>query len=144
MVIQVRLEGGEELARAMRGITDAMRQGVSEAVEETARNIETGVKMRMQQGQKTGRVYKRGGVLHQASAPGQSPAVDTGVLLGSIYSEKETDMMWVAGSRLAYAAYLEFGTSRMAARPAWVPEAREHAGNFKKMIEAVLLREVVR
>jgi HK97 gp10 family phage protein len=64
----------------------------------------------------TGRVYKRGGVLHQASAPGEPPAVDTGALRNSIGHEAVGDVLRV-GSGLDYSAYLEFGTPKMEPRP---------------------------
>ena len=37
-------------------------------------------------GPRTGRIYRRGGVVHQASAPGEAPASDTGELRQSIVS----------------------------------------------------------
>lgn len=73
---------------------------------------------------KTGRVYRRRSIEHQASAPGEAPATDTGRLAGGgQYQENvrtEYDLGRVAG-RLTFAAdhaaALEFGTQRMAPRP---------------------------
>jgi len=67
---------------------------------------------------------RRAGV-HQASAPGEPPAIDLGLL--SKVTHKIEKVGWCSykaqigthGSK--YAAFLEYGTSRMAARPAWVP-----------------------
>lgn len=67
---------------------------------------------------KTGREYRRRGVVHQASAPGEAPATDTGRLAGS--ARTEYDRQQLAGRVIfstAYAAALEFGTERMAPRP---------------------------
>lgn len=67
---------------------------------------------------KTGRIYRRRGVYHQASAPGEPPASDTGRLVKSIRTEFDFDRL--VGRVIAstkYAALLETGTSRMAARP---------------------------
>jgi HK97 gp10 family phage protein len=67
---------------------------------------------------KTGRVYRRGGVEHQASAPGEAPASDTGRLAGSITTEYFPDQLrGRVTARTGYAAYLEFGTQRMEPRP---------------------------
>jgi hypothetical protein len=67
---------------------------------------------------KTGKIYSRRGVQHQASAPGEAPASDTGRLVNS----RRTEL--IAGSlraRLnfstAYALPLELGTKRMEPRP---------------------------
>ena len=68
---------------------------------------------------KSGRFYKvsRTGRRHQASAPGQAPAVLTGFLTNSIQSAfpKATEGIITIGAE--YAEYLERGTSRMARRP---------------------------
>lgn len=70
--------------------------------------------------QGTGKQYRRGRKIHIASAPGQPPAVDTGQLRASITHLVEREFRaWIAmvGTNLQKAAPLEFGTSRMAARP---------------------------
>lgn len=67
---------------------------------------------------KSGRVYARGGVAHQASAPGEAPASDTGRLAGSIRTEYDRSRL--AGKVVAsteYAPHLEYGTARMEPRP---------------------------
>ena len=69
-------------------------------------------------GPKTGRIYVKGSVVHQASAPGEAPANETGRLLASLHFEitpSGTVLRVLAGTD--YAAYLEFGTSKMEARP---------------------------
>lgn len=72
----------------------------------------------MQETPHTGRIYRRRGVEHQASAPGEPPAVDTGRLIGSVTTDY--DAVEIAGTvtfHAAYAAALEMGTPKMAARP---------------------------
>jgi len=82
--------------------------------------IETDVKA-MMAGPKSGAVY--GG--HVASAPGEAPAIDTGALANSIQTEMDTLTSGAVYTGIEYAPYLEFGTSRMAARPSFTP-AGEH------------------
>lgn len=68
-----------------------------------------------------GRSYKRGGVTHVASSPGSPPNVDTGALRASIRAKSlgPTSAEVVAGTE--YAQWLEYGTTRMAARPFFAP-----------------------
>ncbi len=69
-------------------------------------------------GPKTGRIYTRGGVSHQASAPGESPAGDTGDLASKIGTAVNAEAL--TGSvefYSAHARHLEYGTSNMAPRP---------------------------
>ncbi|MGE4043317.1 MAG: HK97-gp10 family putative phage morphogenesis protein [Acetobacteraceae bacterium] len=108
--------------------------------------VEEKAKKAIMNGPKTGRVYrkgKKGRILHQASAPGEAPANDTGRLVNSIHTEAKGDGSVVtvsAGSGVVdYAAALEFGTSKMAARPFFNP-ALEQA---KPEIEALMKRAVV-
>lgn len=72
-----------------------------------------------------GRRARRAGV-HQASAPGEAPAVRTGVLLRSIagvLEETATGVEMRAGTTLSdsYPVALEFGAAALAPRPMWRP-----------------------
>ena len=137
--MRLTIESAKEMQAALRDISDDVYQAADAAVMETAANLEAGVKLRMQQGPHTGKLYRRRSVVHRASAPGEAPAPDTGALLGSIYHEREGRLTAVAGSRMAYAAYLEFGTTRMPdRRPAWVPEVEEERPRFLKALEAAI------
>lgn len=70
------------------------------------------------EGPKTGRRYRRRGVIHQASAPGEPPASDTGRLVQSARLELHPDqLMGQVQWSTEYAASLEYGTARMAPRP---------------------------
>lgn len=86
----------------------------------------------IRQGPKTGILYKRYNPVRtiQASAPGEYPADDLGVLAGSIYKElpanRRSRMEATVGSPLVYALYLEFGTRKMAARP-WLRPSFDQA-----------------
>jgi hypothetical protein len=65
----------------------------------------------------TGRVYRKDGRVHQASAPGQAPAPDQGELRRSWLVRKLEPGTYRIASHLSYAAALEFGTRRLAPRP---------------------------
>lgn len=72
----------------------------------------------------SGRIYRRGNVVHQASAPGDPPAPDRGQLRASVTHAmgKDDEGLFVdIGSNLKKARWLELGTQNMAARPALRP-----------------------
>lgn len=75
----------------------------------------------IQQGPKTGRIYTHGGITHQASAPGEAPASDTGTLQASVQPDYilDTSVAKITHvvARTHYADYLEGGTARISPRP---------------------------
>ncbi len=90
---------------------------------------------------KTGRTYRRNGVEHQASAPGEPFASDTGTTLSQFRTETRDSGFtgaFVAGGENA--RRLELGTSKMDARPF----ARPALANQKKEIEQGLKDAVKR
>ena len=75
---------------------------------------------------------------HQASAPGQAPATDTGFLVTSINFKQVDRLTAEVVSRLDYASYLEFGTKKIAKRPAWIPALEKVRPEFNRRIEDAL------
>ena len=70
-------------------------------------------------GQKSGRIYKIGkNRTHQASAPGQAPAVLTGQLRSSITINRVNDYEYVVSIAAPYGRILEFAMNRPFAIPA--------------------------
>jgi phage gpG-like protein len=70
----------------------------------------------------SGRIYSTGrsGGIHQASAPGEPPAVWSGELRRTVFFDKtkeEAEYLVKVGSPSPYAARLEFGDSHIAKRP---------------------------
>lgn len=117
-------------------------KAVEKAIAATGLEIITGVKKRIQRGPKTGKTYTRGNIAHVASAPGEAPATDTGTLASSPYFEQNGKLSVTVGSRLAYAAYLEFGTTKIAPRPSWTPETELARPKMKSRIEKALAQVV--
>lgn len=142
MTMQIRLTGGKAFQKALQAASDRAQAYVADELEDIASELQGDIVLKIQQGAKTGRVYRRGGVVHQASAPGQSPASDTGALMGSIYSEQEGRFRWSVGSRLVYALYLEYGTVKMAARPYFRPAVEDMMKEFRSRLQAALARAV--
>lgn len=93
-----------------------LHRRASRLVFETAKQVENAAKVSMT-GQKSGRLYRRGKRTHQASAPGEAPAVDTGILRASIATARDGELRAVVQVGADYGIWLEFGTRRMAPRP---------------------------
>ena len=87
-------------------VTAASLVGVANGIEA----IRANALKKIQEGSKTGRIYKRRSVVHTASAPGEPPASDTGRLVQSgrteLFPEKGFGLVIFS---TAYAAALEFG-----------------------------------
>lgn len=85
----------------------------------------------------TGRVYRRGGRTHQASAPGKVPAPDTHNLRANTNADpalrrEGADVVGTIVSDTEYSEALERGTERMAARPFLGPLARDHRDDLHR------------
>ena len=102
-----------------------------------AHRVEAKAKASIMAGDKSGRVYARGnGRSHTASAPGQAPATDTGILVNSITAFQTGPLQWTVAASAEYAVYLEMGTIRMAPRPFLGPALESQRSAF----EAAVLR----
>lgn len=101
-------------------IQASIRPLISQVVRKTALDVEAEVKNEMR-APKSGRLYRRGSRTHQASAPGQAPAVDLGQLINSVQVENVSELTSKVGTNTEYAYGLEFGSRRVAARPVWRP-----------------------
>lgn len=97
---------------------------------------------------KTGRIYPsrgRKGQKHQASAPGQPPAADTGELHGSITTVENStaEVLRVeTAANAPYAIPLEEGTSdsRMEPRPFMAPSFDENVGSVRENVRNAIRR----
>ena len=93
--------------------------------EKTALRIEETAKTSMA-GPKSGRMYGA----HQASAPGESPAIDTSNLANSIGTEAMGGASHMVYAGTEYALSLEFGSPRVAPRPFLGPAASQEEPEF--------------
>lgn len=87
---------------------------------------------------KTGRIYRRRGVVHQASAPGQPPASDTGALIASSSTSYQLDFDAARGRAnwsAQYAIMLELGTGKMEPRPFARPAVDVVAPSFLSYVQ---------
>lgn len=88
---------------------------------------------------KSGVIYTRRGVTHQASAPGEPPASDQGTLVREIrVVVQEEKLQAQVNSGAAHSAPLEFGTQYMEPRPF----ARRALENVRAQVEAAVGNEI--
>ena len=95
----------------------------------------------IQTGAKSGVVYQMYNPRreHRASAPGQAPASDTGNLVSKIVVRQKGANVTNVESNANYSAFLEYGTSKMQARPFMLPAFEKS----KKPILDATFRRVV-
>ena len=85
---------------------------------------------------KSGNSYKRGkDGTHVASAPGESPAVDSSNYIGSIQTLIENSLEAKVGTLLEYPVYLEEGTSSIEPRPLWEKTATEVLPTLENLLK---------
>lgn len=109
------------------GITRQVHSRAGRVVRKTVAEIEARIKISFSE-PKHGVTY--GG--HQASAPGEAPAIDHGVLANSTQAYMETDTKGGVGVAAEYAPHLELGTSTIEPRPFMVPAAESVRRDFQE------------
>ena len=155
MSVTIRLEGSEQLQRELRRLSGDLRQAVADTVEAVAIELRADIVESVDRGPASGRTYthyfyttKNGKLAqgrkrakpHTASAPGQPPMSDTGRLANSITLDRVGDLTASVGSALNYALWLEYGTSRMAARPFFRPAVERMRPKYIGKLEELIGR----
>ncbi len=92
----------------------ALRAKLSAVVKKTARDVHAQAVVEITQGEDFGRIYSHHGVKHQASAPDEAPASDTGNLINSITVTDDSDLQSTIEVGAEYGLYLEMGTRECA------------------------------
>jgi hypothetical protein len=136
----MKVEGGDQLIAALRKLGKEGEAAIAKAVTQTAVDVRSDIIKRYQRGPKTGRTYTRGNVEHTASAPGESPATDTGRLVSGTDFKSTGKLSAEVGNKVKYGAMLEFGTFKIAPRPAWLPAIEAAAPKYIKRLETALAR----
>jgi phage gpG-like protein len=128
-MIGMAVQGLAETLRIVDQYQKDVEKGVKRAVQRAALRIQTTARRRIQRGPKTGEWYGR----HQASAPGEPPAADTGRLSSSIQVD-DRGLEASVYTKLEYAARLEFGDSsaNLAPRPFLNPSVEEVRPQFMR------------
>lgn len=125
MSVTVKVKGINRARNNVRTLTRKVQNNADLAVEQWAKKVQRESVRRIKSPPKTGRVYSRsGGRTHRASAPGESPAEDTGALSRSIRVRgRKGSLRRRIGSRLIY-AWWETGIRGQPERPYLRPSLR--------------------
>lgn len=148
-------QSGGDLGR-LEGLAAAMRAGLDEAGHMVGQQLVRQAREGILNGAKSGRVYdtlfftigtgpgrrvisygSRGA--HQASAPGEYSANDTGNLVGSIDYTMSGDTLSFH-STSPHAGFQEEGTDRMAARPNLLKAIEDSDGIIRNLLEQIIWR----
>jgi hypothetical protein len=139
--VRIEIENLDAVTAALVKYGKTAEKHIGDAVNATGLYIDRDVKAAIQRGPKTGVVYEKTDPkrTHQASAPGEAPATDTGALVSSVYFTRD-GLSATVGSRLAYAYDLEFGRRKIKPRPAWMPATERARPELAKRVEEALRR----
>ena len=111
----------------------AMTREIGKAVVTAADLIKVDAQISISEGSVSGRN-------HVPSAPGSAPNYDTGHLSDNITAQRTGLLEAEVSSNAEYSAALEFGTSRMAARPFMQPSADKNRKKATALVHAAVKR----
>lgn len=141
------LNNAELLQRKLAAIPTKLQGPLKRQTEISAINIMTNAIRNVQAGPASGRIYQKYKPrrVHQASAPGESPASDTGKLASNITYALHDDKLGAdIGTNLKHGLWMETGTKgkgdkpRIRARPWLFPAAEdERVAHVARMTKAL-------
>ena len=136
MKINVKVTGLKKAQDAIKKLEKNLEQPFREIILGSAQLIRGEAIKSIQTGPKSGRIYEKYNPrrTHKSSAPGQAPASDTGNLVSQIRVRQKNPDEVVVESNALYSSFLEFGTSKMLARPFLFPATER---SRPKIIQAV-------
>lgn len=135
--VDIKLEGLDDLFADLNRLGELSDDLIMDTINDVAMDTQQEAVRGIQRGPASGRTRSDGS---RASAPGEFPMSDTGRLASNVDMILATPakMQAKVGTNIIYGAYLEFGTSRMAARP-WLERSfRKAAEGVAKELKAKL------
>lgn len=137
MKIYATFDGVDQVVAEVTSLAGRVADDLHTATRKATLDIQAEARRLIQDTPKTGRIYKRGGVSHQASAPGESPANDAGTLAESIQARMTGYIQGEVEPTAEYADYLEFGTEKMEPRPYMFPAYEHVRPSYDKVCKAI-------
>jgi HK97 gp10 family phage protein len=125
------------------GNIQAVREAMLRGVTRGAEIVRTEAVRLITEGSRSGRIYRRRGVEHQASAPGEPPASDTGALVNSGVVEIDSEALTArVVFKSDHALPLELGTEKMEPRPFLRPAVANTREQVQKVVSEELAKVV--
>ena len=131
MQATINVKNLDKVLKSFRTISKDMKPELRQVIQGGAQLIRGEAVKSIQSGPKSGKVYQRYNPTrtHKASAPGEAPASDTGNLVNKIIVKNSKDQVQVQ-SNAHYSKFLEYGTSKMQARPFLFPAYKMSQGKI--------------
>lgn len=135
--VRIELTGDKKFKASLDRARKLGGRRLNKLLASTALSVQDYAVTSIQHGPKTGRIYTRRTVSHQASSPGQAPATDTGELVRNITVERNNYLNYDVGSRKGapQGFWLEMGTQDMAARPWLKPAFNKAVKEFDQKVD---------
>lgn len=137
-----KITGAQKHTSTLRRIRGpAMRREVGKAIHAAAGLVADEAALLITTGSSGGQV-KGSKHEHVRSKPGEAPNAEFGTLDRSVHAEKTGDLTAIAVADADHAAPLEFGTSKMEARPFMAPAAKKITPSAVRLVEAATARVI--
>ena len=138
-IMTFKFSGIQDATKALEKVKEDLENNMQEILLGGGQLIRGEAIRSIQTGAKSGKTYKRYNPTrtHKASAPGEAPASDTGFLVSNIRVKEQKDVV-VVSSEASYSKFLEYGTSKMLARPFLFPAFEKS----KPKIAEVIFRKI--
>lgn len=135
--IKIKINGMAGLMRKIKRQPTEIEVEMRDTMMDAAKLVQDDVVRSIRNEPKTGRFYVRRKIRYQASAPGEPPAAATGVLVHQIAIKKANRSRMPQSRLVAPGIYkfLENGTRRMAARPAFGPALKRNQDRIESMVK---------
>jgi len=132
MQATINVKNLDKVLKSFRTISKDMKPELRQVIQGGAQLIRGEAVKSIQSGPKSGKVYQRYNPTrtHKSSAPGEAPASDTGNLVRNIRVKQKTQDIVTVESRASYSKFLEYGTSKMQARPFLFPAFKMSQGKI--------------
>ena len=141
MEVNITVKNLQKVMNQLKKLDKRLEPDFQEIVKGGAQLIRGEAIKSIQGGAKSGIVYEKYNPrrTHRSSAPGESPASDTGNLVSKIIVKQQSKDKVNVESNANYSAFLEYGTSKMQPRPFMLPAFEK---SKKPIVEATFKRVV--
>ena len=131
-ILTFKFDGVQDATKALEKVKEDLENNMQEVLLGGGQLIRGEAIRSIQSGAKSGKTYKRYNPTrtHKSSAPGEAPASDTGNLVRNIRVKQKTQDIVTVESRASYSKFLEYGTSKMQARPFLFPAFKMSQGKI--------------